>query len=175
MKNLIIAFAVCIVFLSSCSNPSVAPVNDNTKKTNALSVKNDTALILSIVNVQASVIGGTITVPINVAHFNNVGAISLKISYDPSVLKFIDIKGVPADTTIIGSGTPGVIYLDWFDMTAITPLNIGTGKLVDLNFTYLGGTSIIAFIPSACDIADGSALSYTNVIYFNGNVSFGKD
>jgi hypothetical protein len=126
---------------------------------------------LTIPTVQApAAVGGTVTMPINVTNFTNVGAITLKITYDPAVVTFMNVANAPTGVTFtVGSGTPGVINLGWFDATGNTPLNIATGKLVDLNFTYIGGTSTVGFTTSACDIAGSSGTSMTSV-YTNGSV-----
>ncbi|MGD0036526.1 MAG: cohesin domain-containing protein [Bacteroidota bacterium] len=126
---------------------------------------------LTIPTVQApGAVGGTVTIPINVANFTNVGAITLKITYDPAVVTFMNVANAPTGVTFtVGSGTAGVINLGWFDATGNTPLNIATGKLIDLNFTYIGGTSTVGFTTSACDIAGSSGTSMTSV-YTNGSV-----
>ena len=99
--------------------------------------------------------GGAVTMPINVSNFTGIRAITLKITYDATEMTYVGIANAPAGVTfIVGSGTPGVINLGWFDATGNTPINIVSGKLVNLNFTYIGGTGTVGFITSTCDIAN---------------------
>ncbi|MGD0037639.1 MAG: cohesin domain-containing protein, partial [Bacteroidota bacterium] len=126
---------------------------------------------LTIPTVQAPTTGAAVTMPINVSNFTNVGAITLKVTYDTSVVTYVGIANAPTGVTFtVGSGTPGVINLGWFDATGSTPISITSGKLVDLNFTYKKGTSTIGFTASACDIANGSGASITGIVYTNGSL-----
>jgi len=126
---------------------------------------------LTIPTVQAPAAGGAVTMPINVSNFTNVGAITLKVTYDPAVVTFTGIANAPSGVTLtVGSGTPGVINIGWFDATGSTPITIASGKLVDLNFTYIQGTSAVAFTSAACDIANSSGISLIGVVYTSGNL-----
>ena len=128
---------------------------------------------VTIPTVQAPVTGtgGTVTMPINVSNFTKISAITLKITYDSGVMTYVsDANAPPGVTFIVGSGTPGIINLGWFDATDNTPINIASGKLVDLNFTYIGGTGTVGFIPSACDLGYSGGVSISGVVYQNGSL-----
>ena len=113
--------------------------------------------------------GQRVDVALNTENFENVGAISLKIQYDPTALTFNSLSNA-AKTGFNYNATGGVIILGWFDQTGNTPLHLGNSKLLDLNFTYNGGTSPLTFITAECEIADstGTALAVT---YVNGSVT----
>jgi hypothetical protein len=135
------------------------------------SLLSSTTTTLTISTVQAPAAGGAVTMPIVVSNFTNVGAITLKITYDTSAVTYVGVANAPIGVTFtVGSGTPGVINLGWFDATGSTPISIASGKLVDLNFTYKKGTSAIGFTTSACDIANGSGTSITGIVYQNGSL-----
>ena len=121
---------------------------------------------LTISDVTAST-GATVLIPITVTNFTNVGAITLKITYDPAVVTYVDTANSAVGFTV-GHGTPGVTILAWY---STTPLNISSGKLIDLKFTYLGGTSSVEFTQSACEIDNNSGLVISGVTYTNGSIS----
>jgi hypothetical protein len=111
--------------------------------------------------------GNAVDIPLTVTNFNNIGAISLKISYDTTALKFVGIANSSSNIVFIKNASGGAVLLGWFDATVTTPLNITNGKLVDLLFTGNGNTGSLNFVASACEISDetGKALSVT---YING-------
>ena len=97
--------------------------------------------------------GSDISVPITVYHFKNVGAVSLKINFDPSVLTYIGSENEPATGTYTSNATGGVLTIGWFSSN---PYNADTAKFVDIKFHYIGGTSSLAFITSQCEIPDST-------------------
>jgi hypothetical protein len=110
-----------------------------------------------------------VIIPINVTNFNNVGAISLTITYSTDVVTFVDAEnpnGVLPGGLTVGTQT-GIIKLSWYDAT--TPRSIGTGTLINLKFTYRQAAGRIAFSPNPgdCEITDGAGTSYP-VTYQNG-------
>ncbi|MCK5088028.1 MAG: T9SS type A sorting domain-containing protein [Melioribacteraceae bacterium] len=131
----------------------------------AVSVFSQTTMTIESVSASA----GAVEIPINVENFNNVGAISIKMNYDTALLTFDGIANEPAGMT--ANATGGVLSLSWFDMTASSPINISSGKLLDLQFTFAGGgIANVTFIPVETEIADsdGNPIATTLV---NGGVS----
>jgi len=125
-------------------------------------------LQLTIGNMQAQG-GQRVEVAVNTENFENVGAISLKIQYDPVVLTFNGLTNV-AKTGFNYNAAAGVATIGWFDQTGNTPLHLGNSKLLDLDFTYNGGTSQLTFLTAECEIAD-SVGSPLTVVYVNGSVT----
>lgn len=123
----------------------------------------------------------SVSVPINALNLSDVGAISLKISYDPTKLSYQGIQNAPANVSFIANASNGVIALGWFDATASNPLSISAGKLVDLKFNVIGGDGSVAslsFVQEQCEIANSEA-SPIHVSYIDGGaeiniVSFTK-
>ncbi len=109
-----------------------------------------------------------VRIPILVKYFNNIGAVSLVINYDPNVLTFTGTDSNPGHGTFLPpTANNGQIIISWYDTN---PLNIGNSALTILHFTYHQGTSNLEFQTSSCEIADSSAKAL-NVTYVNGKVS----
>jgi hypothetical protein len=124
---------------------------------------------ITIGTVQAAV-NTTATVPVTVTNFNEVGAISLKIQYDPNVLQFDSLVNAPTTMSFTKGASNGVLTIGWFDATGNSPVTIGSGKLMDLKFTYKGGTSALTVISAQSEITNGSGVAFT-VQYTNGQVT----
>jgi len=114
--------------------------------------------------------GTNVSVPINVSNFNNVGAISLKIGYDDSILTYVGIDSGAVSFT--NNAVNQEVILGWFDFSGTTPLNLGSAKLVNLIFSYNGGTSNLTFNEGACEISDANGIPFADT-YNNGSVSGG--
>jgi nitrous oxidase accessory protein NosD len=107
----------------------------------------------------------TVTVPVTVDNFANVGTISLKLGYDMTVLTYAGYTSpvIPGLTI-----TPGVgfIKVGWFGNTPAPTLPPG-GVLLNLEFTMaLPGTSLLTWI----DDDQGAACEYgefPNMVAFN--------
>ena len=110
---------------------------------------------------------GSLSVPIYVTNFNGIGAISLIISYDKNLLTFTGISNNPSTKTISSDTVNGQIRMGWYD---ISPLNLGNGILLNLNFSTNTGTSRLDFIQTECEIAD-TAANVIQVTYQNGNIN----
>lgn len=107
---------------------------------------------------------GEVLVPVSTGSLTDVGSITIDIEYDTNVLEF-NPEGLEDSTQILntvlkGSGflnvneNAGVISVGWFDLTSIDI----SGKLFDIKFNYLGGSSDLAF--TRVEITDGDAQPY---------------
>lgn len=112
----------------------------------------------------------SVSVPVNVQNFNNVGAITLVINYDASVLSFEELQNTPRSGFIGNSPSDGELRITWFDASASNPINIDAGTLLDIGFSFSGGTSDVAFDANASEIADIDA-NVLDVNYSDGVVS----
>lgn len=130
----------------------------------------DTTITLTLANIHALAVGSNVVVPLTVENFNDIGAISLKIKYDDYALTYTGLSNEPTGVTFTENAVNGLISLDWYDATGTTPIDAGDGKLIDLNFTYNGGTSDLDFDTLESEISN-SAGTLLNVGYFNGRVS----
>ena len=125
------------------------------------------------IGIRSAADGETADLPLTVTNFNNIGAISLKISFDNTVLTFIGIENPPANVTFNVNASDGTLLIGWFDETVSSPININNGKLIDLIFKSNGKSSPVNFVTTGtdpCDISDenGNDLS---IIYTNGGVT----
>ena len=112
--------------------------------------------------------GNNVTIPLNVTNFNNVGAITIRIQFNTSVLNWGQILNWDSQITGVLAGANGdILTIAWDGTSGVT---ISNGKLLDLEFLYLGGTSSLSFVIAQCEIADvnGNILS---VNYTNGSVN----
>ncbi len=153
---------------NSSGNPITVLYTDG-----AVSIQAPPAPILKISSAIANT-GAKVALPIKVYSFSSIGAISLKIDYDPSVLTFDSLSNVPSGQTFTTNAVNGVITIGWFDASGITPLSLSdSSSLADLNFTYLGSSAVsnVSFNSSACELSNQSGLTIANITYNNGTVS----
>lgn len=95
--------------------------------------------------------GKDVTVPVNVQQLNNIGSISLKVTYDQTKLTFKQVSNF-SGSGFVTNASSGVLSFAWFGTTF---LNIGTGKLMDLVFSYTGGSSAVGFNSAQSQVTDG--------------------
>jgi len=112
--------------------------------------------------------GDSVIVPIYVSNFTRVGAVTIKIQIDTTVLQFgkaMNWNSTMSDGLVGKSGNKIVLAWD-----GVNGANIGTGKMVDLQFKYISGNGTVTFLSSSSEIADtvGNTLS---ISYTNGLVS----
>ena len=112
---------------------------------------------------------GVYNIPVRVTNFKNIGAISLRLMFDSTVIRYVGLMGAHKDF-LAGNGRADIVNLGWFDMTARTPMNFGNGDLFYLQFKYLGkGSTSIKFITNDCEIANGVAQPL-KVKYIDGKI-----
>lgn len=124
--------------------------------------------------------GQQITIPITVEDFNNIGAVSLLMNYDPTVLSFISATNNSAfPGLIIFNPVPGSIVVSGY-LTNPNGFSLSDGAIFySLKFTYLGGLSALMWYDdgSSCEYT-GPSPQYlplndipTSSYYINGSVS----
>jgi len=126
---------------------------------------------------------GTITVPVTVTNFNNIGAISLSLDYNYSVLHFLQgtpNPQIPSFTTIdndLGNGYHRLV-MGWFG-SGIALANGST--IMTISFTYISGVTTLAWFDNgpSCEYADGNYNVLNDIpqstYYINGYVCGGID
>jgi hypothetical protein len=123
---------------------------------------------------------GLITVPLTVTGFTDIGAISLTLEYDHSVLNFIQgIKNplLPgsfiASDMDLGNGFHR-ITMGWFGIPAVSLAN--GSSIMDLQFTYIAGMTPLNWFDNggSCEYADGNFNVLNDIpmtdYYINGYV-----
>lgn len=119
-----------------------------------------------------------VIVPIQVVKVQGVGAISLTLAYDNSVLTFVGYQN-PHPALLYGTqftvnATGGNIYLSWH---SVIPLNILAGTLVEYRFNSVGGNSALNWntvTQGACEYADINAVVLPSV-FLDGSVTVVPD
>jgi len=56
----------------------------------------------------------SLNIPLNVQNFNNIGAISLTINYNPAILTFVGKANENTTGITVNAPTPGTIKIGWF-------------------------------------------------------------
>ncbi|MCF6169546.1 MAG: T9SS type A sorting domain-containing protein [Bacteroidales bacterium] len=104
---------------------------------------------------------GSLIVPITVTGFNNIGAISLTLDYDYSVLNFVQGSqnpGIPGWFIIndnnLGNGFHRLL-MGWFGAGISLP---DGSSIMDIEFTYISGTTTLAWYDDggSCEYADAN-------------------
>ncbi len=157
-----------IIRVSSSTQPAI-----NDKSDNVFTINEPDPL--SIIAGEISGVPGTeVVVPFTSVSFFDIGAVTLRIEYDPAVLSFITSEEVnpELDGAIFNESPDGeAVLVSWFDnVPPYDGANIGNGTLFNLKFNYIGGSTDLLFNESESEIADllGTPL---NVVYDNGSVS----
>jgi hypothetical protein len=110
--------------------------------------------------------GKDVSVPVTVQDMNNIGSISLKVTYDQTKLTFKQISNF-AGSGFVTNASNGVLSFAWFGTSF---LNIGTGKLMDVVFTYTGGSSAVGFNTAQSQVTDGVGATLA-LAFANGSVN----
>lgn len=108
----------------------------------------------------------TVTVPMMVTEVSKIGSLSLKLKYDAAVLAFKEIKNFAGTGSVTTGETNGTLTLGYANTTPVTVTN---GKLMDVVFTYKGGTTDVTFDPTS-EITDDKGTTITAITYTKGNV-----
>jgi hypothetical protein len=129
--------------------------------------------------------GENIQFPVKVTDFNNIGAISLTLKYNPSVLEFLGFtpnSGLPSNFTI-EAVIPGTAIISGYVMEGGPGINLSdSAVLCWLSFSYSGGFSNLTWYDNgtSCEYASYSTsppgFSTLNDLpqpsyYFNGSIS----
>jgi len=127
-----------------------------------------------------STCSGTVSVPIKVTAFNNIGAFGLSLSYDPMVLTFISGTNTSGyEGLSVTSPVAGVILIGGYSSSLTGVSFTDNTVLCTLNFSYLGGTTSLNWFDDAfygtCEWAGPSGTPTLNdspqsTYYKNGSV-----
>ena len=125
-----------------------------------------------------NVTADTIDIPLTVTGFTNIGAVSLSIDYDYSVLHFINgtphpqLPSFPTGELDLGTGIHRVT-MGWFGTAKTLP---DGSAIMTLHFTFSGGITSLTFFDNgpSCEYADGNYNVLNDIpaeqYYINGNV-----
>ncbi len=121
---------------------------------------------------------GTVTVPVTVVNFTSIGAISLTLDYNYTVMHFLQAIPNPilpnfiAGDADLGNGNHR-ITMGWYGM----PKSLPDGSVImSLSFTFIGGSTPLTWFDNgpSCEYADGAYNVLndlpTSTYYINGYV-----
>lgn len=135
---------------------------------------------LTIAPVVTADSGSNVTVPVLVSGFNAIGAISLKLNYDPAVLIFLSSSFNPGFPGLsFGNATPGIVNVAGFSSSGAGITINDSTVLFTLIFAFSGGSTGLNWIDNgtSCEYSGPTPL-YTilndipqSTYYLNGSVS----
>ncbi|MCX6276977.1 MAG: T9SS type A sorting domain-containing protein [Bacteroidetes bacterium] len=130
--------------------------------------------------VMAACPGTTISIPVSVTNFDNIGSLALKMLYNSSVLTYqscTNNSGFPGLT--VNGATPGTITIPLTSSTSTSGVSLAANSaLFTLNFTYNGGSTDLTWSDNgpSC-LYKGPSPAYptlvdtpTSTFYLNGAV-----
>ncbi|MHC1707638.1 MAG: cohesin domain-containing protein [Bacteroidales bacterium] len=132
-----------------------------------LTVNSLTNDIIAQIGSAAGCMGANVLLPVTTFNFDNVGAMTLTINYNPS-LTFIGLANENSlfDGTLNATAAGGVLTVTW---SSVTPVTIGSGTLFDIEFNF-AGASAVSFNTALCSFLDGGA-NPLNSNFIDGNVT----
>lgn len=110
--------------------------------------------------------------PILVTEFNEIGAISLRITFADSVLYYSQVISHVPGVTFVSNLVGNEIRIEWYDGTGgAHPISIGSDTLLTVEFDLVGDpgeTSVLNFT-SACTLGDADGDPITDVQFIDGS------
>ena len=146
-----------------------------------LTLFSQNAPVTEVSQVYNPVVGGSVTVPVTVSNFEDIGSISLIMDYDPAVLTFQSALPGAAFNGLVVNGTtnPGRIIISWYASYGVTLAD--GAHLLDITFMNKGGTTVFSWSSSdggSCEYAKYNNGAYSvlndspfNAYYVNGAIS----
>jgi hypothetical protein len=123
-------------------------------------------------NANLPAIGANFNVPINAASIGSIYTLTVYVEYDNTVLSYTGSTNAISNTTVSEQST-SIIKILIGDFP--NPTAIADGKLVDLQFGYIGGDSDLTFQTSDYGTYASSYLSlgFATVLFANSDVTNG--
>lgn len=148
-------------FYSEVSSPDgiilIAKVFDNGSITPLASANSIT------IGSNSAIAGNPVSIPVLMAGtgFTAIKSLTLRIAYDQIKLSYLNFT-LPAVSGISAGVANGIITLTW---SSLTPVDLSSLQLLQLNFTYLGGgTASVACNPGSIVTGDAGVILNTKFI-----------
>ncbi len=156
-----VAFNASAVELTKLDETSV-----NATLTDGSVMNTPTGFILSDAT---AYLGGDANVTLSATNVSDLGAFQLYINYDADSLTFVELANQEAAGTFSANASNGLITLGYFNVDGLTVTN---EPLVDLVFTYNGGSTAVEFdeAHAGTEVVDINEAPI-NVVYTDGSVS----
>ncbi len=111
---------------------------------------------------------GNVTIPVLVSNFNNVGAITLTLEFDSTLIKYTGFQQRhPSVQSMLINKLNNTLYLTW---ASVSSVNIGNDTLIKLNFNFLSDSAKLKWDTlNAGNCEYSNSLGNTIISYFKGN------
>ena len=113
-------------------------------------------------------------IPVTVTNCNNVGAISLALSYNTDVLTYTGYEGLNPELAggfLQVNASNGMVFIAWASSPG-SSANVGNANLITLRFSALSGTSSMNWHTAYCEYANATGVTIPSS-YNNGSVTVG--
>ena len=149
-------------------------VSNNPATSNNITINVTQASAMNLGNAIVSATNTDVFVPINVSDMNNMGSMDIKVTYDNTVMTFVELANLSTEaagtiSNITTAGTIGTVNISWLNNGSMG-VNFVNGKFLDLKFNYIGGSSAINFNQALCELADWNG-NLINAGYTNTTIS----
>ena len=117
--------------------------------------------------------GNNVDIAISGSSMNDFQSFGMKLTYDPTVLtynNFTNMNPALGGATFTVTNTANEIQILYNNTTG--PINVADGKIVDLHFTYIGGTSNLSWstVAGECEFSN-TTVGILNSTFVNGAVN----
>ncbi|MCB0806089.1 MAG: hypothetical protein KDC05_09855 [Bacteroidales bacterium] len=162
---------------------SFTPLNDTPTSTYYINgsvslIQPSGAPLTTIADIEACP-GTDVNIPVTVAEFCNIGALSLTLQYDPAILTFVSFTsdaGFPG--LVVNSPSPGTVYAGGYNPPGGSGISLlDNSVLFTIRFSYAGGNTDLTWFDNgeSCEYTDNlynplNDIPFENY-YFNGSVS----
>ena len=113
--------------------------------------------------------GTQLVVPVNLQNLNNVGALTLFVGYDNTVLQFDTVLNVHTSFNGLLANNMNDMQIGMVWSAFLSGVTLSSGQLCELRFNYLGGDCDLEFRPG-CEIADYNAITLP-AVFVDGSAS----
>ncbi len=128
-------------------------------------------------NANLPAVGSNFNIPIDITAVGEIFILTVYLEYDNTILNYTGFANSMVTNTVIDATTLGIIKVTAASETAFAPITFPDGKLVDLQFDYIGGDTDLTFwtteygtYPSSIFKTDFSTDDFINADVTNGAV-----
>ena len=128
----------------------------------------------STVDMEAS----SVQMPLLVNEFNDIGAISLRVTFAETVLQYSSVISMVDGVTFITNLVGNEIRIEWYDATGgENPISIGSDTLLAVEYELIGepGESSPIHFTNACMIGDAIGNPIEDSVYIDGSCTIEDD
>ncbi|MCF8370705.1 MAG: hypothetical protein K9H64_03715 [Bacteroidales bacterium] len=114
--------------------------------------------------------GTQVLVPINLTNLTDVGAITLFLTFDNTVLEYDTVLNINSNFSGLLFNNMGNQQIGMAWSAFLSGVTITSEQLCEVRFNFLGGACDLTF-PASCDIANFTSTNTMSISYVDGSVS----